>query len=350
VKDKRTEIRMEASNNRLVVPFPWKLHQMLEDAQTYHYEAIVSWLPQGQGFRVHNPDHFVDQVMTRHFKQTKYKSFQRQLNMWGFERVNYGPHRGGYSHEFFVRDQETLCHRMIRQKLKGTANQSSASKNKNSAAAATSLTEKKEDAVYSPDVMKQTLCSRDVEVVVPPFYRTNQSRRRISISHVNLKQEGAPANLPFSPLDGELLMNYLPEIKSLLIGNEQGDMPIETPTFFDLTSHVDDLSSFAGRHFYVVDDCNPNLGQGRRLSLFCVDEAMPARRRLSLLSTAKVPSEPLSGVQGSTTHQESRNFLQEMLGTAFLTNGTVMATNETSGDAPAKFLLLQDDEQVPFWC
>ena len=39
----------------------------------------VSWQPGNKCFRVHDPNQFVSTVMPRFFKQTKYKSFQRQL-------------------------------------------------------------------------------------------------------------------------------------------------------------------------------------------------------------------------------------------------------------------------------
>ena len=58
--------------------FPWKLHEMLAQVEGDGNEGIVSWLPSGRAFKVHRPDIFVDEIMTNHFQQTKYKSFQRQ--------------------------------------------------------------------------------------------------------------------------------------------------------------------------------------------------------------------------------------------------------------------------------
>jgi hypothetical protein len=103
------------------VPFPWRLHEMLDAAETEGFESIVSWLPDGRSFRVHDPVVFVDKVMKKFFNQNKYKSFQRQLNIWGFVRILDGPMKGGYIHEHLVQNQPEMCAMMKRQKIKGSA-------------------------------------------------------------------------------------------------------------------------------------------------------------------------------------------------------------------------------------
>ena len=75
------------------IPFPWKLHEMLDDA-ALKFDTIVSWIPGQNGFRVHDVNSFVKNIMPLYFNQSKYKSFQRQLNMWGFERILSGEFRG----------------------------------------------------------------------------------------------------------------------------------------------------------------------------------------------------------------------------------------------------------------
>ena len=54
--------------------FPWKLHDMLDRSSAEGYDDVVSWVEDGKAFRVHLPDVFVENVMPRFFKQTKYKS------------------------------------------------------------------------------------------------------------------------------------------------------------------------------------------------------------------------------------------------------------------------------------
>lgn len=101
------------------IPFPWKLHEMLDTCEREGLSHIVSWLPDNGSFRVHNPSYFMENVIKNFFKQTKYKSFQRQLNIWGFQRIISGPNKGGYSHKYFIRSNESLCCMMSRQKIKG---------------------------------------------------------------------------------------------------------------------------------------------------------------------------------------------------------------------------------------
>jgi hypothetical protein len=99
------------------LPFPFKLHEMLDDAVTQRYEPIVSWLPHGKAFRVHQPKEFADMIMPRYFKQSKYKSFQRQLYIYGYRRINSKSLAdfGAYYHEMFVRGEKDSSLMMQRQ-------------------------------------------------------------------------------------------------------------------------------------------------------------------------------------------------------------------------------------------
>lgn len=104
----------------VTTPFPWKLHIMLDAMDKTGDKSIVCWQPHGRAFMVHKPKDFVQEVMSHFFNQTKYASFQRQLNLYGFSRLSHGPDKGAYYHNCFVRDKRHLCKGMIRQKIKGT--------------------------------------------------------------------------------------------------------------------------------------------------------------------------------------------------------------------------------------
>lgn len=110
-------VHLMPSNN--AIPFPWKLHRILGDAETQNFSDIISWVPTNNGFKVHKPKSFDTDIMPTYFNNTKYKSFQRQLNMWGFDRVGSGPFKGAYLHQYFVRGNPDLCERMHRTKIKG---------------------------------------------------------------------------------------------------------------------------------------------------------------------------------------------------------------------------------------
>ena len=101
------------------IPFPWKLHQILDDASSQNFDTVISWVPSQNGFKVHKPKEFDSDIMPKYFHQTKYKSFQRQLNMWGFERVGIGQQKGSYLHPYFIRGKPDLCREMQRTKIKG---------------------------------------------------------------------------------------------------------------------------------------------------------------------------------------------------------------------------------------
>ena len=105
--------QMQSSNS---FQFPWKLYDMLERAEQDGLQDIVAWQGEKQdSFKVFKPQLFVDKLMPQYFKQTKYKSFQRQLNLYGFTRINEGPGKGGYKHKYFLRGNKALCQYISRQ-------------------------------------------------------------------------------------------------------------------------------------------------------------------------------------------------------------------------------------------
>jgi len=102
-----------------LLQFPWKLHEMLHLAEKNSKTCIISWLPGGNGFKVHNKEKFCAEIMPGYFASQKYKTFQRSLNLWGFESVAKGPDRGACYHQYFVKGHPELCHSMTRVKIKG---------------------------------------------------------------------------------------------------------------------------------------------------------------------------------------------------------------------------------------
>ena len=100
------------------VSFPLKIHFLLEKAEKTGQSDVVAWLPSGKSFQVFQKDKFVKIFMPGFFTTSSYKSFQRNLQLWGFKAVNKGPERGSYAHPLFVRGGEDLCKSMKRAKKK----------------------------------------------------------------------------------------------------------------------------------------------------------------------------------------------------------------------------------------
>ena len=65
--------------------FPLKLHAILSDP---NLEDIITWLPNGTSWRVVNREMFEKEVIPLYFRHRNYSSFMRQVNGWGFQRVD----------------------------------------------------------------------------------------------------------------------------------------------------------------------------------------------------------------------------------------------------------------------
>jgi hypothetical protein len=75
------ERRGGRSDVQLPFLFPSKLRDMLRDGDEKTDDTItsvVSWLPDGKAFKVHDVEVFVQSMLPTYFNQSKYKSFQRQ--------------------------------------------------------------------------------------------------------------------------------------------------------------------------------------------------------------------------------------------------------------------------------
>ena len=79
--------------------FPLRLHVLLEESDKRGQSSIVSWIHNGTAFKVHDRQAFIEQVMPTFLSTCTYKSYQRNLNLWGFETVSKGKDRGVCRHD-----------------------------------------------------------------------------------------------------------------------------------------------------------------------------------------------------------------------------------------------------------
>ena len=88
---------------------------MLVDLEEKGLDHIVGWQPNNLCFRVRNPLAFLEIVIPMYFPcQSKIKSFQRQLGLYGFTRIRAGPHLGAYAHPDFRRYDRQSCLNIVR--------------------------------------------------------------------------------------------------------------------------------------------------------------------------------------------------------------------------------------------
>ncbi|KAG7351651.1 HSF-type DNA-binding protein [Nitzschia inconspicua] len=94
--------------------FPIKLYKLLEEVEESGQKHIIGWNSDGRHFTVFQPKVFAETWMVRYFNQSKYKSFQRQLNLYNFYRESSGKIKGIYSHKLFVRGNMALASQIRR--------------------------------------------------------------------------------------------------------------------------------------------------------------------------------------------------------------------------------------------
>ncbi|KAL7498422.1 hypothetical protein ACHAWT_007359 [Skeletonema menzelii] len=106
--------------------FPFKLYEMVEYACDSEFADSLFWLPDGSAFVIQDKDVMMNELAPMFFKQTKFRSFTRQLNIWGFVRTEtFGGVKGGWQHENFLRGRPDLLNGIDRTEVKSASKKSS---------------------------------------------------------------------------------------------------------------------------------------------------------------------------------------------------------------------------------
>ncbi|CAN6851673.1 unnamed protein product [Brassica oleracea] len=98
-----------SSSSSSVAPFLRKCYEMVDDSST---DSVISWSSSGENsFVISDTNVFSAQLLPKYFKHRNLSSFVRQLNIYGFRKVDWE-----FANDWFVRGRKDLLKNVIRRK------------------------------------------------------------------------------------------------------------------------------------------------------------------------------------------------------------------------------------------
>lgn len=184
--------------------FPAKMYAMLANPML---NGIAEWLPHGRSWRIVDQKQFEKSILPIFFDHAKFSSFVRQANGWGFRRINSGPDKNSYYHEYFLRGLPHLCKKLFRPGRSKKAHHGFM--DAPDLYKISELHPLPEDAVPDEAVLLLSTIRNGPKAKVPVAYRLDSS----NANDAELTISSSSAALPV-PMTREILENLLPVNKN----------------------------------------------------------------------------------------------------------------------------------------
>ncbi|CAL5053283.1 unnamed protein product [Urochloa decumbens] len=159
-----------AAGGGAAAPFVWKTYMMVEDPGT---DGVIGWGRGNNSFIVSDPFVFSQTLLPAHFKHNNFSSFVRQLNTYGFRKVD--PDRWEFAHASFLRGQTHLLRNIVR-RGSSAAGGGGGAKRKDAAASAEPSAE--DMAMVATEVVRLKQEQRAIDDRVASMWRRVQETER----------------------------------------------------------------------------------------------------------------------------------------------------------------------------
>lgn len=104
-------VKSNDDGSNSVAPFLNKCYEMVDDEST---DSIISWGQSNESFVIWDVTEFSVQLLPKYFKHSNFSSFIRQLNIYGFRKID--TDRWEFANDGFVRGQKHLLNNICRRK------------------------------------------------------------------------------------------------------------------------------------------------------------------------------------------------------------------------------------------